>query len=341
MKIQEKKLTGIAILFTLILVTAAGVYLIYRVWDYRSADQAYEDMATSSVQKVKAAEQSNRSNEKFMPEKSHERKNVEGQYDDSDGRKNADGAGAEGTDDTTAETIDGLAIPDRPVIDWPSLKKSGKDIVAWIDIPALGIAYPVVQGDDNEFYLHHLPNGEYKNAGSLFMEAANSPDLTDINTVIYGHNMDNGSMFGRFRNMTEEDYRQQPFLWLCTKEKTCLYAMFSLHISHVDDESYSLFKLAGSTDSLLSERDGSADGPSTVRSGVSDSESTEEAADMSLTGADGNDVVRWIRNENRRSYINMAIPKSALGRIVTLSTCASYSNERRVLQAILVREYAP
>ncbi|MBR3153459.1 MAG: class B sortase [Lachnospiraceae bacterium] len=117
-------------------------------------------------------------------------------------------------------TIDGMAIPDKPIIDWNELSKSGKDIVAWLDIPALGIAYPIVQGDDNEFYLHHLPNGEYKNAGSLFMEAANSPDLTDVNTIIYGHNMDNGSMFGKFRNMTEKEYKTQPFLWLCTKEKS-------------------------------------------------------------------------------------------------------------------------
>ena len=340
MKIKEKRLTGIAILFTMILVTVAGVYLIYRIWDYRSADQAYEDMETGSVKKVKMTEQPDRRNEKFMQEKKHERKGIEGQ-DDSDARKNADEDKSHSIDEKSAETVDGLAIPDRPVIDWNRLKKSGRDIVAWIDIPALGIAYPVVQGDDNEFYLHHLPNGEYKNAGSLFMEAANSPDLTDINTVIYGHNMDNGSMFGRFRNMTEEDYRQQPFLWLCTKEKTCLYAMISLHISHVDDESYSLFNLAGSTDSLLSERDGSADSQSAVRGGDSDSQLIEEAADMSLTGGVGNDVYRWIRNENRRSYINMAIPESALGRIVTRSTCASYSDERRVLQAILVRVYAP
>ena len=139
------------------------------------------------------------------------------------------------------------------------------------------------------------------------MEAANNPDLTDVNTVIYGHNMDNGSMFGKFRNMTEEDYETQPFLWLCTKEKDCLYKMISLHISLVDDESYTLFKSNGEVNRLNYEN-------------------------SIVTG--------WLRAENQRSYIHMLVPKSALGRVITLSTCASLSDERRVLQAVLVREIA-
>lgn len=333
MKIKEKKLLGIAILLTFILVTASGAYLTYRAWDYWSADRAYEDMGRSAVQSVKITDMPGRDEETT---KSKKRDDVEGEGGPDDS------AGQNITDETCpAETIDGVAIPDKPVVDWSKLTKSGKDIVAWINIPAMEIAYPVVQGDDNEFYLHHLPNGEYKNAGSLFMEAANAPDLTDINTVIYGHNMDNGSMFGRFRNMTEEDYRQQPFLWLCTREKACLYAMISMHISHVDDESYSLFKIDGSTENRLSGRDETADGMSTFSGESISSALNDEGADVSFTEDADTKITRWIRNENQRSYINMSIPKSAHGRIVTLSTCASYSDERRVLQAILIREYTP
>ncbi len=333
MKIKEKKLLGIAILLTFILVTASGAYLTYRAWDYWSADRAYEDMGRSAVQSVKITDKPDRDEETTKSEKRDDLEG-EGGPDDSAGQNNSD-------EIYPAETIDGVAIPDKPVVDWSKLTKSGKDIVAWINIPAMEIAYPVVQGDDNEFYLHHLPNGEYKNAGSLFMEAANAPDLTDINTVIYGHNMDNGSMFGRFRNMTEEDYRQQPFLWLCTKEKACLYAMISMHISHVDDESYSLFKIDGSTESLLSGRDETADGMPALSVESNSYRSNDEGADVSFTEDVDTKVTRWIRNENQRSYINMPIPRSAYGRIITLSTCASYSDERRVLQAILIREYTP
>ncbi len=331
MKTFENKLTCLAIVLTLTLSMSAGAYLIYRVWDYWSAEQTYADMGRGAVQKIKVAGQTNRNQEANMSNNASERKGESDPGYDTYGRKTADGTGILSTDaDLPAEIIDGTAIPDKPVIDWNELAKSGKDIVAWLDIPALAIAYPVVQGDDNEFYLHHLPNGEYKNAGSLFMEAANSRDLTDINTVIYGHNMDNGSMFGKFRNMTEEEYRSQPFLWLCTREKACLYAMISLHISRVDDESYTLFEMEEIADDRMSDR--------TVKRSL---KLTQEPASAGLQNLADSHVTGWIQNENLRSYINMPIPKAAFGRIVTLSTCASHSDERRVLQAILVREFAP
>ena len=331
MKTFENKLTCLAIVLTLTLSMSAGAYLIYRVWDYRSAEQAYADMGRGAVQKIKVAGQTNRNQEANMSNNTSESKGENGRGDDTFGRKTAVGAGILSNNaDLTAETIDGAAIPDKPVIDWNELAKSGKDIVAWLDIPALAIAYPVVQGDDNEFYLHHLPNGEYKNAGSLFMEAANSRNLTDINTVIYGHNMDNGSMFGKFRNMTEEDYKTQPYLWLCTTEKAYLYAMISLHISRVDDESYTLFEMEEAAVDLMPDR---TEKKSLELTGEPESVSLQNLAESNVTG--------WIRNENLRSYINMSIPKAAFGRVVTLSTCSSHSDERRVLQAILVREYAP
>jgi sortase B len=305
MKFLEKKIIFQAILLTLTLSITAGVYLIYRAWDYWSADQAYADMEKNAVQKVKMAGQPDRYREDLTIDSSG--KKSEGGQDGGEAPSDNAGEERKKSADDTDRSIDGTTIPDKPVIDWDELSKSGRDIVAWLDIPSLGIAYPVVQGNDNEFYLHHLPNGEYKNAGSLFMEAANNPDLTDVNTVIYGHNMDNGSMFGKFRNMTEEDYETQPFLWLCTKEKDCLYKMISLHISLVDDESYTLFKSNGEVNRLNYEN-------------------------SIVTG--------WLRAENQRSYIHMPVPKSALGRVITLSTCASLSDERRVLQAVLVREIA-
>ena len=308
MNFHEKKFINLAILLALALSISAGVYLIYRAWDYWSADQAYADMEEKAVHKVKAAEQTDRYSGEIMSDDNYGMTSEDGLDDGTAGSDCTDEERRKSTyEDDRDRTIDGIAIPEKPAIDWVELSKSGKDIVAWIDIPALGIAYPIVQGDDNEFYLHHLPNGEYKNAGSLFMETANSPDLTDINTIIYGHNMDNGSMFGKFRNMTEEDYETQPFLWLCTKEKDCLYKMISLHISHVDDESYTLFK------------------------------SNEE---VNLLNYENSIVTGWLRAENQRSYIRMHVPTSALGRVITLSTCASLSDERRVLQAVLVREIA-
>ena len=330
MKNHEKKLTVLAILLTLTLVTAAGVYLIYRAWDYWSADATYANLGRSAVQKMKMTGQQSGDDEIPVSEDSAENGGHDGKDSQTYGQDSSDRDGLNSAkEDRTIETIDGKAVPDKPVIDWCELMKSGEDIVAWLDIPALGIAYPVVQGDDNSYYLHHLPNGEYKNAGSLFMEVSNRPDLSDVNTVIYGHNMDNGSMFGKFRKVTDEDYRRQPFMWICTKEKACLYKMMSIHISHVDDESYTLFELDGNTDEAILKKTGETVIPL-----------NKDAVSVSFPGSDLGNVTKWIRDENRKSYIDMPIPDSARCRVVTLSTCASYSDERRVLQAILVREYS-
>lgn len=81
-------------------------------------------------------------------------------------------------------------------VDFEGLKKVNPDIAAWIEIPALGISYPVVRGTDNSYYLSHLFDGEYNSSGSIFVDCHNQPDFSDSNTIVYGHNMRNGSMFG-------------------------------------------------------------------------------------------------------------------------------------------------
>ena len=78
-------------------------------------------------------------------------------------------------------------------IDFEGLQAVNPDVIAWIDIPGLSISYPVVQGTDNAYYLHHLFTGEYNGSGSIFADWHNQPDFADPNTIVYGHNMKNGS----------------------------------------------------------------------------------------------------------------------------------------------------
>ena len=70
-------------------------------------------------------------------------------------------------------------------IDFEGLQAVNPDVIAWIDIPGLSISYPVVQGTDNAYYLHHLFTGEYNSSGSIFADCHNQPDFTDQNTIIY------------------------------------------------------------------------------------------------------------------------------------------------------------
>ncbi|MCL2112038.1 MAG: class B sortase [Clostridiales bacterium] len=76
------------------------------------------------------------------------------------------------------------------------LQERYPDAVGWINIPHTGIDYPFVQTYDNSYYLHKDIDENYLAAGTLFMDCGNNGDFSDFNTIIYGHHMKNGSMFG-------------------------------------------------------------------------------------------------------------------------------------------------
>jgi len=75
------------------------------------------------------------------------------------------------------------------------------DIVGWLCIDQIGIDYPVVQGEDNEFYLNHTYDKTENPCGSIMMNCDNQPSFSDINTILYGHYMKNGTMFGSLKNL--------------------------------------------------------------------------------------------------------------------------------------------
>ena len=81
-----------------------------------------------------------------------------------------------------------------PEIDFDGLRAINKDIVAWIQIPGIGVDYPVVQGKDNDHYLHYTFDGKANKAGSIFLDYRNRKDFTDSKVILYGHNMKDGSM---------------------------------------------------------------------------------------------------------------------------------------------------
>ncbi len=109
-----------------------------------------------------------------------------------------------------------------PEIDWASAKEKYPDIVAWLYVPGTVINYPVVQGSNNDTYLHSLPDGEYNLGGSVFLDAANiAPGMVDENTILYGHHMKNGTMFKRIADMqTDALFNSVKTVWYITEHKT-------------------------------------------------------------------------------------------------------------------------
>ncbi|MDR1560096.1 MAG: class B sortase [Clostridiales bacterium] len=88
-----------------------------------------------------------------------------------------------------------------------SLKRDfNEDVTAWIRVPNSRIDYPVVHGADNSYYLNHDIQKQKAVGGSLFVDSRNSKGFADFNTIIYGHNMKDGSMFSDLRNFSDFGY---------------------------------------------------------------------------------------------------------------------------------------
>ncbi len=116
-------------------------------------------------------------------------------------------------------------VPPCPIsVDFEALKKQNEDIIAWIYSPDTVINYPIVQGSDNQYYVKRLTNRKWNVGGSLFLDFRNKSDFSDKNSVIYGHNMTNNTMFGTIMDYASQDYYDKhPYMYIITPEKTyCL-----------------------------------------------------------------------------------------------------------------------
>ncbi len=120
--------------------------------------------------------------------------------------------------------------PERFIVNWKELLAKNEDVVAWIQIPAIEISYPVMQAEDNDYYLHRDIGRDYLFAGSVFLDAANNASFLNYNTIIYGHNMRDGSMFAKLKEfLNEETIRKCRYFWIMTPEADMLYEIFSIH----------------------------------------------------------------------------------------------------------------
>ena len=103
------------------------------------------------------------------------------------------------------------------------------DFVAWLYIPDTNINCPVMQSGDNEYYTRRAVDGSYLYAGSLFMDYRCSSDFSDFNSVIYGHNMGNGTMFADIPNYENEEYfMNHSYGWLTTENDVRLIDFFAV-----------------------------------------------------------------------------------------------------------------
>ena len=89
------------------------------------------------------------------------------------------------------------------------LQKINPDVCAWLTVDGTKIDYPVVQGETNLEYINQDIYGEFALSGSIFLDKDNSPDFTNRKTILYGHNMKDGSMFRGLRNFLDDEFLKE------------------------------------------------------------------------------------------------------------------------------------
>lgn len=193
-----------------------------------------------------------------------------------------------------------IVIPEKN-LNWDELKKQNADIYAWIYIPGTIIDYPILQhADEKSYYLNHNIDGSEGYPGCIYTQNVNSKDWKDPNTVIYGHNMNNGSMFHDLHKFADGAFfNETQYVYVYTPERNYVYEIFAAYtFSNVD---------------LMMCFD----------------YSTPEACLVYFDGI-------WT-NRDMRSHFREGVTLTGSSRIITMSTCVANQPEYRYLvQAVLL-----
>lgn len=122
--------------------------------------------------------------------------------------------------------------PYEKKVDFNMLQDSVEsNIYAWIYIPGTMIDYPILQHpSDNTYYLEHNLNGSKGYPGCIYTENYNAKDFSDSNTVIYGHNMKNGTMFADVHKFENSEYvKEHPYVYIYMPGKMYVYQVYAAY----------------------------------------------------------------------------------------------------------------
>ncbi len=186
-----------------------------------------------------------------------------------------------------------------PVVDFEALRENGPDIIGWLNLPDTAINYPVTQTDDNEYYLHHLYDGTYNKVGCLFADYENKADFSDRNTIIYGHNMRDGSMFAALNEYDGQGYYDgHPQMYLVTPGGGYTVEIFTAFVA----------------------------GPG---------ESGSDASPWRLSWKDDGAYTTWLSEMAGRSVIETGVTVTSSDKVLTLSTCTPGGKSRFIVMGKL------
>ena len=188
-----------------------------------------------------------------------------------------------------------------PSVDFEALRENGPDIIGWLSLPDTVLNYPVTQTDNNEYYLNHLYDGTYNKVGCLFADYENRADFSDRNTIIYGHNMRDGSMFALLNRYEEQSYfdthRQ---MYLVTPKGGYVMEIFAAFAAKPE-------------------------------------ESGSETSPWQLSWKDDGAYTTWLTAMKERSAVESDVTVTCSDKVLTLSTCTPGGAGRFLVMGKLVK----
>lgn len=143
--------------------------------------------------------------------------------------------------DSTVPTTEPVERP--PIsVDFSVLQAQNPDIVGWIYCEDTVINYPVLQGTDNQQYLRRLYDGTKSTLGSIFLDFRNLADFSDLNSLVYGHNIRSGQMFACLASYREQSYYEEhPVMWLLTPDIAYRIDLLAGLVVPSDSEVYEIY----------------------------------------------------------------------------------------------------
>ena len=201
------------------------IWLISYFVGLKKAEKAMESIMSSYVTESQSSEAVASSE---STEKSEESTDIESEPSES----SEESSEPEESNPLYHEDLGEFGVTDR-VIDFEALKKDvNKDIYSWIIVPGTVIDYPVLQHPtEMDYYLDHNLNGSTGYPGCIYTQRMNSKDWTDPNTVLYGHNMKNGTMFAALHKFKQQSFfEENPYIYIYTEDnKILVYKIFAAY----------------------------------------------------------------------------------------------------------------
>ncbi len=290
----KKKSLRLRNLFYDLVIAAASCVLVFAVYklinvyrDYGRSAKLYENVSNRYVFDPNAEGGSYNRGQSIMAQNLPGRETAESHYVPAD------------RGDRPKELEERVEWYERIGVNLNGLKKENDDVIGWIYFEEIDISYPVLYSGDNDYYLRRSMDKQYANAGSIFVEGLNQPDFEDNRTIIYGHNMDNESMFGKLKYLMDAGYyKDHSYFQIFVDNKVYRYQIFSCFI--VDQYALEFYE---------------------------------------VPYADRTEYQSFIDILKSMSYLDTGVSVTSKDKVITLSTCSNGSENRLLVNAVRVDEH--